>query len=278
MLESIKDYLRRNASPELGDSIEQSDRLLERLGVIKHLSVLEELIQLETGTDTSGTLFGILGIYIEVISGVLSEHGVVVETQNLKEMNLILRGLLDIQNNEDAEFILATIGSDIDPVEKLSELLMLVTGEDCTLFHTLITRVNPRIFEMIKELVEPDLNLTGEAMQRLATDLKDRILYWIRRFPNSIASRFVNQQIVLGMSLENYMDLVDGTEMVAMDHNPPMVAMELLGLVFLSDTASDQILAKTNGLLDEHFHSLNHITSADNAVTSILKEYADAKA
>lgn len=271
MLEDLETFLRNNASPEFAGMLEDADKVLNRLGIVSHeTGIIQQLMYInEKGIDL--TRIGIAEVYNERLDHAIIQHGIVLNTSDMVIKTDIVNGLLDIQNYEDADAISRIINSDDDPEGILSELLALVTAHDATDYHQVIVEVNPNLLSMLEILTADDIVEGG--ISRVIDELRKRTLWWTQLFPKSHAARLIADKTMLGLAVEAYLAMLSVEQIQAFENDSKVAGIELLGLLFISNTRDGQLRTKLSDLLDNTFSDLEHIIAANDTIDPILMEY-----
>lgn len=269
MIPNLKDFLLRSCAEEHSYLIEQADRLLTRLGVVLHYNALENVLSLESETDSATLVHAIDDIYYRILDDALTEHGFVLQTDKLNDLVELMSGVLEIQNYEDRLTILNTLRSDLDPIEKFSELLSLVTESDATHYQSIITYMNPRTLDLLEQLLG-DTDLLDVGTDGVEHDIKDRSLAFIKQYPDTPMVSWLTNGLKLGLPVNSYIDQFTAEQLDSLQKDYRLTALWLLGVVSLSDTPNTQMTTTIHELFDDYLVDLPTITKADQHLLDIL--------
>lgn len=275
LLPNLKDFLLRIGDPHVADLIERADNVLERYQINRHYTELDQVMSIEDTMESSSLLDSIVDIYRSVLIDTIAIHAIETNTTDIDILIDILEGILLVQNSDQTEFIIDVIESDLDNEEKLAEILMLMTSRDMTRFLEVFVSVNSTFFEVLKRFIEPDLNTMAEDSYQIHGDIQQRVRWWISRYPNSLASTLVRNNVLVGSDAKVYVNYLEESRLNELQSNLELFATELLGLVMLSGVENGQLHNKTNELFDELLSNISQITKADSYLGKILLEYTN---
>lgn len=273
MLDSLKDFLYRSATPELSVVLEETDKLFERLELRSQDIAIQQIMETVDSATNSDAMSDVLSVYMDNAEQVIKAHGIEYDNLTLPMMNIIIRGLLGIQDNENYEAISDICESEDQPVEKLHKLLELSTGLESITFEENVVDVDPAFIDRLIELIEPELELMDVRQHRLDDDIRKRLVWWRLHYPDTSATRFVSENIPLGLTTDIYMSKFDSETFGRLHDNDEFAAKELLGIIFISGVKTNDILTKASELVDGIFTDMGHVFRVDERITHMLRAY-----
>lgn len=156
--------------------------LFETMGQDDYMGVFEATISSSPGLTDEELINELLGDLHVLINNIFSIQGVTLnEDVLLSEKVKLARGLLDIFDYSDRTALMRIVETDLNPEEKLAELLSLVTSFGTEYAFEMIQEVNPAVPERIKEMIveevmEQSYSEVMKAIVELYIKYKERLL------------------------------------------------------------------------------------------------------
>lgn len=272
MLDSIKDYLQRVATPDMAATLEDADKLLAKLEIRSHEISLEQEINLVDNDGHDVSLLVMYAIYYQSVRNVTNLHGLVIDTEDLSVITEIMSALVDIQNYEDVDSISNIIESEDDDLSKLYQLISLVTLKDPEEYAGVITKVDPNIFRLLADLIQPELGVIDEYFEHLSDEIRQRVKRFMGHhdFQSTFAYQLIQNNQRLGMNVDIYLDLIPPLLVGEINDNYRKAALELYSLVLISNVRDDNIINELGDICSAQFSSIDYITKVDAEVLSLI--------
>lgn len=190
--------------------------------------------------------------------------------------SIVLEGVKLLEDYDDHTAILAAIALDNSPAETMAELLAIVTPLTVDELLMNIMDVSPSLITAIKsryndeEIALEDNNTVG-----LEVNKKVAIQHYISTYPSSIAAYAITKEflpygITIETLLSKYRLPLQGLE----PHAPEQAALELIGLVLISDAEHANIRTVVRNHIDFVYADMEFITkmniSIDNQLSQVL--------
>lgn len=266
MVPILKQFLLRTASKEHAALIERSDRLLNNLGVNLHHQSIEFILSHESESNSAELLIEIDDVYYDCIQDTLSEHGFTLNTDRLHDVTDFMECVLSIQNYEDKQTILDIINSDLEPIEKLGEVLYLVGEFDPTHYQTLVEKMNPMTIDLLKDsLGDQDLNIGDQVPTR--QDIVDRTFIFLKQYPNSLIKTWLDHSIRIGYDLDKYLSLLSDIDLVNIDSDLYYLVETLFGCVVISSTLNKDIRDEVRMLFVKYIDDKDKLAKAERMLS-----------
>jgi hypothetical protein len=199
------------------------------------------------------------------ISGVSVE-----EHTTLKDVFDLAVGIAQISTHEDVASIIATTGSDDGPIDKLAEILQLVTSQPADHWIISLESVSPQLIQRISELSVLTVNDEYEQMETTAEYLQKLRIYaeYVRTIERDLLMFELVETNVLGSDFETYInsgkihDLFEGNEM-------DKLALELYGMALMSNDAKNDPPAAIRAVIEKYLSDATRIVKLNVEVGKV---------
>lgn len=271
MLDILSDYLRENAPPELRHTLEAAYEALDRIELPNYEQGFEDLLMLDDQADQGATLDKIVELTRDILSQLLRQHEItLIHDVSLEMMVVFINGILDIQDYENDKEVIQTCDLDVNPNEKLCELLALVTSKSVEELLCEIEDVNPvlmkRIGELMAERNQPKFSDEELAQVQVYVDRLKAFMNWASLSRLRITDLIKNGMDV-GWPFLTYMGIV-GRELEEMPVDK--AAYELMGMVLVSNDGSNNPQSIIKQYLENYVSDINKITKIDIKLREIV--------
>lgn len=204
-----------------------------------------------------------------------SRNGITLaEEINLRDSFDVCLGLLHIAGYEDTSGMMASCYSDSSSVDKLAEILQLVTTVHADHWAHLLEMVENDVIKRILEICNQTVNSEYEAMQQTGDYLAKLRIYngFIQQFDMKLAVFELAENTMLGQDFETYInsgkldDLFEGIEM-------RRLGLELYGMALISSDAKNDPVNAIRGVIEKYLADAVRIVKLNSEVSLINAEF-----
>lgn len=208
----------------------------------------------------------------------LSDHGVIVNAEStLYDRVEILSGIFLLSYLEDYTYVLTVLDSYFSPIEKIGRLL-----SECCLLNEI---------EVLDQLESVDDHFL-DAVRALATDRedvaivdfdesKDIIVRNLKDYnelhPDTIGYTLLKDDIAIGISIDNYLALLDGSIDFNTIRDKDLLATQIFSLLLLSRSGINGLLLLYRKYSMMFLDDINTISEVEARLIHLLKELLDHK-
>lgn len=275
MLDTVKQFLVDNTTPELTDSIKAAHDILERINYPDLDATFESIIVMADDNDAGSTMDQIFDTAHTLLENVLRQHAVNVSYDaSLDILIKMVETIVIVEDFEDKQAIIDLCLMDRGPAEITAEILALVSGSAVEEFVTAIDYVSPALVERIGKLMQasPLPDSDDKAVQELRQKLLNNHRYFVNQQMGQplLVTDMLKDGVAVGYPFAVYIEQIGrGLEGML----PLRAAQELVAMAIISRDASDNPrLAITNNL--EHFvASPAYATKILIEVDALLTQY-----
>lgn len=238
MISELQSYLIETATPQQGASLTSAQNLFDRLGMEAHDDAFLEILMCDDDADSGETMARITDLTDQLLVAVLSQHGIMVtDDATVQDMTAIVTVLLDIPGWEDQHGLLVVAQQPKATIERLAELVEIVSGSAAETTMTLLDSVEASLLCKIASLCgqnlidEDELDSLGFRQARL-----DEYRKYVdqNQLQNTQLQVMIANGLNAGYPFRLYLDEI-GREL---EQLPPLVAaQELVGMAVLSSDA-----------------------------------------
>ena len=177
-------FIRDNYSPEKQHVLLNSFLVIEKYAIEDYSNSFIDILSAFNDNNYEETILNFELLIKNILVDILKEHGFVLSDEaSLEEVSIIAEAIIDIQNYDDKESINRFLETDLDDIEKISEILALVSHVSATNIAISINDINPSIFELLKQIT------TEEAIQdQTDPELTKNVISEIKQFKNFVSS------------------------------------------------------------------------------------------
>ncbi len=274
MYDELKAYLSVNTSPQYADVILRAYEELGRIGLSSMDSTLNDIITQTGRLSTDVCLMTIQATLEEGLDYTFLNQGISLNTDELVMKVAVAEGLRLLQNYSDPDGILDVCKSDDDPEGILCELLGMVTEYPPTDYHPIMGKVSHSSINALINLYDTpfSLGLDVSVSKVLLESYRSRIQTWMDKYPNSLASNLVKSRVTIGNTVSYYWDFIPDDILADIEEKPLVAALELSGLLLLSNVPTGNIIMETQLALEHFIGQYEKLEEASGLVPKILQE------
>lgn len=271
MHDDLEDFLTSADTPERASLLLDAYDAISVTGLRNHSYEIDQLLEEGESMDTVQTITAIHEVLLTIVEGCLNRFGVFVSDEaELKYMAGALRGLTLLDNYSDVETIQKICGSGQPPEEQLAELLELVTEHEASMYLLTFSRVTSRLITNVVGV----LSLEGLAPEiNDYTYIRVRLRSLLTAYPDLWVLTAVEEGVKLGTSIET---VVAPFQTALEQLDAKQGAVQLLGLVFLTDTPDDRLQIALADWLERIYPDLNKVTQAAQVIKALLPQVSYA--
>lgn len=218
----------------------------------------------------------IYGHLRECLISQLSQSGVKAnEDVKLKDVYDLAIGLFHIGTHEDIAGIVACCSLDESPINRLAEVLQLVTTVSADHWLMVIDEIQPEVIRRIVEMSKQTIDSEYQEMEKTAEYLqKIRIYseYCVKNGESDLEIFRLVQRVVLGQNFEVYLhsgvlhELFEGDEM-------DKLAKEMYGMALISNDASKDPAAAIRTIIEQYIEDTRRIVELNSQVQLVNAEF-----
>lgn len=270
MFDKLENLLNTWTYPERSELYMRAVTVLDQHGTHRAWSEISQFLEY-TNDSAAECLDSIDSILSIDVDRVLTEHSIVTET-TLAVKVAILEGILTIQVLEDSETILRLLDSSDNEMDVFIELMAFATNRPWEYFSDGLISVSPALCTRLREVIE-NATATMEALTVPPSEQAVRLNKFIELFPNSmITNEVINEFALVGTPLNILQDRFKIALNMLSEGSPRAVAIELVGMVILSDTDPKDMDSCVKQQPDHFYSDIRYITDVAFELDNILRE------
>lgn len=254
MDELLAQYLIENVSPELALVVTKAHQLMMDFDPNYETTTYINIASLASESDPEEVKQSLLGQTRLDSLAITTSHGITVNDEiTLQDINLINRGLYDLQYLENYLNIPDLLLTDLSNEEKMFYILETVTGVDNEHFGELIEVVEDRAIDSLVLFINERLSLMSVGVKDQDT-LVTRSIALIKRLQDKaewdslLGVEVIEAGVEIGFPFDLYIDYVNHYFQV----NPPtsvdFIATNLLSVIYLTKQGVVDPLALFNDI------------------------------
>jgi len=288
MLDTIRNYLRTQTTPEHLSALETSDRILSLFGFKQFdLPFMEILARLEDLAIDHATCVELIdGKYKDYLYAILDSHylSVDVENLNLEELNTILMALKDCQSLESATEVFRILESSEDDLSRFCQILSLACAYEAEWFMVRLEYVHPNTLSLLHDLYETQASAEAiEAPIVNASTYRENMIQYLAFLgvEDINLTRFVRDGLQWGLAFIDYVKLLQTQLLVIPEKN---IAVELFACTLICNdtepkiTLIDSVLAQFSADTEQSARIRKYAQALENKFAHFLTEQAQANA
>ncbi|MBE0438196.1 MAG: hypothetical protein IBX57_00320 [Gammaproteobacteria bacterium] len=261
MLAELELYIREVTTEGNQQVITQACESLEKLGVVEHEDEILNLMSTKENLDSQSFILNIFNILTSYLSDSINAFGIELEDENvnLKGLTYILKGLLTLPDYGDPFSVQTILMKERSCTEKLVDILGEVHSEPWYFFAPLISTVSEELVFRVEKIIEK--NIGEEEEPHDLSIYRER--FKIHKEGKGLlkAEELIQEGIRLKTPICYIQELTDDY-LNTLSKNDVKLAVEIKGLVLISDTADDKVTAKVRELLEYYAEDINVLTKA----------------
>lgn len=277
----LKNYLTKVSSVETVQFFDDAIDVLDKYEVPNYMDIFENVISDDTNSDDKTILDKLLVNLRTILTYLLTMQGVQLnENVTASQVNEITDGLFMLAHYEDQASISSILDSDESTVEKVCELLTLVTPYQSDALMGMIDSAEDRFTEDFKERLVYKEEEMKEDVQLVGKQIKAYIAFKNHLSNAALYSDKLFQYVgSIGLLFEDYLRLYQ------LDHDktlgtmtPEVIAKDLVALSCLSSDGCGNSLITIRKHLSTLFSDISTSTKVDIEVSKLTVEVAHAQA
>jgi len=187
---------------------------------------------------------------------------------------IILDALFRIQHLENYITIISILTSEEDSVDKLSRILEELTEYDQAHFLHLLKEVNVRTLELLELYIENQLQFEEE--EPVDYSIIERVKLFNDVLGKShIGFVLLDAGMKVGYPLRLYLPFVE--EHLVVENNNEQSALNILSIIYMSDTPEQAILTTYRDVGETAFKSIDLVGRAENFVLKMISKIQDTR-
>lgn len=180
--EELKNLLALTRADDTADTFDLAVSLFETMGQDDYMGIFEATISSSPGLTDEELVGELINDLHVLVNNIFSIQAIKLTDEILLSDKIKLaKGLIDVFDYSDRTALMRIVETDLNPEEKLSELLSLVTEYETETVFSFIEEVSPAVPERIKELIveevmEQTYNEVMKAIVELYIRYKERLM------------------------------------------------------------------------------------------------------
>lgn len=275
MFDELKAYTASAFSPELQQVIGDAIVVFDRINAGNYQDEYVNILMNINNVDITTTNDAIVAHTQKVQAEILLMHGIELsEGVSISDATFVINALLDIQSYDNPAELLKASELTGDPIEVLSDVISVTTHKTVEELMHLFLKVEPALITTIREFLASKISFvltsTSPDNKKYIDSLKKYIAY-LKHINEDIESLIITRLMLagvgLGYSFETYAKMAM-SQMDGMD--PNAIAVELVGLAYVSEDGNENPLVVINGSLDNLFHDIKITTLISIKVNEVI--------
>lgn len=274
MFDKLENYLNQWLSEERRGVILDALDAMELYNFPNAWSEISALLEYATDEPLDMILDAIETIIQSGLNTLFGMHALVIQG-GIDVKTRVLVGLKTLQNYDDPQTILAMTSDLSDPIQSFCDLLGLVTDRSWADYVDYVTDVSPTLLQRIGALYSAQEEMDVEDDGFPAPEPRKSVLVkeFLTKYPGALASTAIKDECrPIGVPLAILLN-DSKLPLVLLEPNAPdQAALEIAGLVLISDTPMNDYVKIAKDQLEVVFSDINFITKADVALGNYLTE------
>lgn len=275
----LKNLITLTRNDNTADIFDSAVQLFDAMGEDNYMQIFEATIGASSNLSEDDLILELIEDLQVIVGSIFSMQGIkLVDEVLLSDKIKIAKGLLDIFDYSDRQALSRIIETDLNPEEKLSEILPLVCNVQTEEVFSLIADVNPMVIERLKMLIQPQPDLSdedpyGAAIQQIIAaygQFKENVL----ESKPFYTDRFIINTDTIGLDYQTYLDHI----LKCKEFQDSLSAMEVApktGDSAVFNTVSHYLLGISILSIDGHDNYINtiknHLTDITNNVSCLTR-------
>lgn len=267
MLPELDFFIKNNYSDIVQESLFLAFDLLEDLNVPELQDDFLELIMVYDEKDQKDVKDEFLQKIHAQLDAIVALHGITLSHECILTQKIeIITGLIELPFYLDKHSIVDILDTSSEPVEKLIDLLLLVTNLDKENSFTLIDSVNTGIFETLTSLVSVENNKTP--IDPLHIEYI-KLLRTVFEGYTPFAFSLIESNVRIGMEFKAYLNYLS-PQFYSL--KPYDQAKELMAFLYMSKDGIMNPLNTYNDHSSELFDNIDIITKVSVQINRVILE------
>lgn len=274
MFDKLENYLNQWLSEERRGVILDALDAMELYNFPNAWSEISALLEYATDEPLDMILDAIETIIQSGLNTLFGMHALVIQG-GIDVKTRVLVGLKTLQNYDDPQTILAMTSDLSDPIQSFCDLLGLVTDRSWADYVDYVTDVSPTLLQRIGALYSAQEEMDVEDDGFPAPEPRKSVLVkeFLTKYPGALASVAIKDECrPIGVPLAILLNDAKLPLVLLEPNAPDQAALEIAGLVLISDTPINDYVKVAKDQLEVVFSDINFITKADVALGNYLTE------
>lgn len=267
----LLDYLGDITTPENQKTLGRAASLLSALGTNAHYDDIDRILQTVEVQETQQNLLDLFTLLTVYSGNVIQSFGIEVsEELPLHLLNEILEAFTILPNYGDPEHLLTILEGveEVGAEETLCELLEVMSPKEWHVFAPYVENVSDAFLERLREVCGERLPPEEEKVD--ISPQRDRLLNLGAIHTRILAMEWLRQGGHFNTSLDTL--IIQHEEDLGVIKRPAELALELVGLMLVSDVPFSSYQETIKDLLDDLVEDPFEITKIYNESLTLLKE------
>jgi len=274
MLDILRAYLVEAAPPEFVDLIDEAHKVFDAMYLPYYEDEIVELLQMNDVIDLGDSIQLLSNMTVRVMDDLIHQRGIhTTEGVTLHQKTNLMRGLMALEHYENPQHLLDIMNSDVNEIEKLAEMLAIVTEEDEDDMMTWFDDVLPSYIGTLRDALET---------QNENDASEDEVIYQAQRIAmyqqfcnflgkdNLIMTDLFKRGLPVALPYKNYLDVI-GRQFEAME--PDAIAENMLGMAYASSDGMENPISAIQPLLETVIADPAKITRVDVRITDLFVRF-----
>lgn len=277
MFDNLATYLDLVVLPERKANTLRTCELLAKVGCMTLQDDLENLLSMGELLDNQTLLDDIQGLLEGAVEAKLGEFGVTLNSGDLNFKALLLETLVVLGDFEMFETIAVVCESDDSNEEKLAALAELVGLLEWGSVMENVNSVTTNLIQRFYELAGNALEAKEKTVETISLEpIRKRLSSFLTRHPNTMVGEAVIENgFKLGMPLEVVVEAFD--DFIA-PLAPSKAVEEITAAVLCSNVPDADVQKAVSKTVEDIFHDIDYLSTANAEVLKIMKDIAYAQA
>ena len=277
MNDTILTYVSYAFHPELGSLIKESFSLISDFGLEQTDDEFIDIIMENDNIDEGVMKDRFYKLLINVLDRIIELHGITLNEHEaqLTDRIQILNVIFTLQFLNDFSNVLPILESELNPLEKLSELVSQFSILRESDVFNLVADFKPNLLDILKKNIKESMDV-----KETFTDIQKEIIKNIKLFklfcvsrkddPLPIGIQMVDSGIAIGESFNYYLNYTF-TEFTGLNY--PFIALNLLSVILLSDEGYKNPVETFRTYSDRIFDQVTTITKVDSYLLQLIGHF-----
>lgn len=291
--DELKNLLVLTRADNTADTFDMAVGLFETMGQDDYMGIFEATISSSPGLTDEELVGELINDLNVLINNIFSIQGVtLIDDIVLSDKVKLAKGLLDIFDYSDRSTLARIVETDLNPEEKLAELLSLVTEYETETAFSFIEEVNPAVPERIKELIveeimEESYNEVMKTIVELYIRYKERLMgnepFYLDKHVSAIDTIGLEYKTYLTDLLKHqpFIELLsklDTISKIGGEEIYSQISKYLIGIACLSTDGFAKPIETIRAHMDQITNNINALSKLETYISKYLIQLTSAGA
>lgn len=273
MFEKLEYYLIQWVPQARKETLMNALVLLDKFGHTAAWNEISDILESASDETTSAILDNTEMLLNKGMDIVLGEHSVRFIGE-LHQKNIILEGLLLVQNWSDPQTIFDMASSEANANEVFCNLISHVTGVPWQEFIDGIVYVSDGLISKVAQMYEAsmeDVQTQTELPFGVSIERRKKIEGFLQEYPTTLANRAITENLrPLGVPIDIVFSEAKPALILLEPDAADRAALELTGIALISDIPDQSLMQRTKELTDLVYSDLRFITAVDVSIDQYM--------